>query len=106
MKKTFAICILFLTIVTISLGLFLKIFLPDILKNQLTNLKTNLESKKSSLPKDKNKSIKPLGQILPDILPVDVDILIKIILVKIKLIKINQLKIILFLVLIMELFKN
>ena len=35
MKKTFTICILFLTILTISLGLFLKIFLPDILKNQL-----------------------------------------------------------------------
>ena len=43
-------------------------------KNQLTNSNTNLESKKPSLPKDKNKSIKPLGQILPDILPVDVDI--------------------------------
>ena len=35
MKKTLTICILFLTILTISLGLFLKIFLPDILKNQL-----------------------------------------------------------------------
>ena len=35
MKKTFTICILFLTILTISLVLFLKIFLPDILKNQL-----------------------------------------------------------------------
>ena len=35
MKKTFTICILFLTTLTISLGLFLKIFLPDILKNQL-----------------------------------------------------------------------
>ena len=35
MKKTFTICILLLTILTISLGLFLKIFLPDILKNQL-----------------------------------------------------------------------
>ena len=35
MKKTFTICILFLTILTISLGLFLKVFLPDILKNQL-----------------------------------------------------------------------
>ena len=35
MKKTFTICILFLTILTISLGLFLKLFLPDILKNQL-----------------------------------------------------------------------
>ncbi|MDA9688847.1 hypothetical protein N9V13_00325 [Betaproteobacteria bacterium] len=35
MKKTFTICILFLTILTISLGLFIKIFLPDILKNQL-----------------------------------------------------------------------
>lgn len=43
-------------------------------KNQLTNSNTNLKSKKLSLPKDKNKSIKPLGQILPDILPVDVDI--------------------------------
>ena len=35
MKKSFTICILFLTTLTISLGLFLKIFLPDILKNQL-----------------------------------------------------------------------
>ena len=35
MKKAFTICILFLTILTISMGLFLKIFLPDILKNQL-----------------------------------------------------------------------
>ena len=35
MKKTFTICILFLTTLTISLALFLKIFLPDILKNQL-----------------------------------------------------------------------
>ena len=35
MKKTLTICILFLTILTISLGLFLKIFLPDILKNKL-----------------------------------------------------------------------
>ena len=35
MRKIFTICILFLTILTISLGLFLKIFLPDILKNQL-----------------------------------------------------------------------
>ena len=33
--KFSTICILFLTILTISLGLFLKIFLPDILKNQL-----------------------------------------------------------------------
>ncbi len=47
MKKTFTLCILFLTILTISLGLFLKIFLPDILKNKLIAngkllLKTNV----------------------------------------------------------------
>ena len=35
MKKTLLLCILFLTTLIISLGLFLKIFLPDILKNQL-----------------------------------------------------------------------
>ena len=45
MKKTFAICMLFLTILTISLGLFLKIFLPDILKNQfITNGKLLLKT--------------------------------------------------------------
>ena len=35
MKKTFISCLLLITILTIALGLFLKIFLPDILKNQL-----------------------------------------------------------------------
>ena len=35
MKKTFISCILLITILTISLASFLKIFLPDILKNQL-----------------------------------------------------------------------
>ena len=45
MKKTFTTCILFLTILTISLGLFLKIFLPDILKNQfITNGKLLLKT--------------------------------------------------------------
>ena len=45
MKKTFTICILFLTTLAISLGLFLKIFLPDILKNQfITNGKLLLKT--------------------------------------------------------------
>ena len=35
MKKIFISCLLLITILTIALGLFLKIFLPDILKNQL-----------------------------------------------------------------------
>ena len=35
MKKTFISCILLITILTIALGLFVKILLPDILKNQL-----------------------------------------------------------------------
>ena len=35
MKKIFISCLLLVTILTIAIGLFLKIFLPDILKNQL-----------------------------------------------------------------------
>ena len=35
MKKIFISCLLLITILTIALGLFVKIFLPDILKNQL-----------------------------------------------------------------------
>ena len=38
MKKTFISCLLLIIILTIALGLILKIFLPDILKNQfITN---------------------------------------------------------------------
>ena len=35
MKKTFLSCLILITILTITLGLLLKIFLPDILKQQL-----------------------------------------------------------------------
>ncbi len=45
MRKAFLSCILFITILTVSMGLFLEIFLPEILKNQIiTNGKLLLKT--------------------------------------------------------------
>lgn len=65
MKKTLISCILLITILTISLGLFLKIFLPDILKNQLiTNgrllLKTDVYISSVSISLDSSLNIKDI----------------------------------------------
>ncbi len=65
MKKTLISCILLITILTISLGLFLKIFLPDILKNQLiTNgrllLKTDVYISSVSISLDGSLNIKDI----------------------------------------------
>lgn len=65
MKKTLVSCILLITILTISLGLFLKIFLPDILKNQLiTNgrllLKTDVYISSVSISLDSSLNIKDI----------------------------------------------
>ena len=65
MKKTFISCILLITILTIALGLFLKIFLPDILKNQLIEngkflLKTDINISSVDISLDGSLNIKEL----------------------------------------------